>query len=192
MGGPPRVLRSSTQPPRSVRAPAVPSVSLRVAPCRSHLSGSPLLFGVPPPHIRPHEPPLRRGALSTSGSALHFRLRSPLPAPRCSAPAPSRQRRREPGGGAGGSGGAGGAGGAMWFLYALSWLSLLLQVAFVTLAIGERRPGGGEALRPQGRCGAAGRRGKGGPEVVRGASRCAGGWGVTWAAFGCPPHGWGS
>lgn len=47
--------------------------------------------------------------------------------------------------------GGGGAGRAMWFLYGLSWLSLLLQVAFVTLAIGERRRGGpGGAVRPRG------------------------------------------
>ena len=39
----------------------------------------------------------------------------------------------------------------MWFLYGLSWLSLLLQVAFVTLAIGESRRGGpGGAVRPRG------------------------------------------
>lgn len=31
---------------------------------------------------------------------------------------------------------------AMWFIYVLSWLSLLIQVAFVTLAIGEPAVGG--------------------------------------------------
>lgn len=30
----------------------------------------------------------------------------------------------------------------MWFIYVLSWLSLLIQVAFVTLAIGEPAVGG--------------------------------------------------
>lgn len=33
---------------------------------------------------------------------------------------------------------------AMWFIYVLSWLSLLIQVAFVTLAIGEPAAGGRE------------------------------------------------
>lgn len=28
-------------------------------------------------------------------------------------------------------------GGAMWFMYVLSWLSLFIQVAFITLAVGE-------------------------------------------------------
>lgn len=31
-----------------------------------------------------------------------------------------------------------GAGSAMWFMYVLSWLSLFIQVAFITLAVGER------------------------------------------------------
>lgn len=33
--------------------------------------------------------------------------------------------------------GAGRDGGAMWFMYVLSWLSLLIQVSFITLAVGE-------------------------------------------------------
>lgn len=48
---------------------------------------------------------------------------------------------------------------AMWFIYALSWLSLLIQVAFVTLAIGERHRRGGWG--GFGACGGAAARGLG-------------------------------
>lgn len=35
-------------------------------------------------------------------------------------------------------------GGAMWFMYVLSWLSLFIQVAFITLAVGESADPGRE------------------------------------------------
>lgn len=51
---------------------------------------------------------------------------------------------RRSGGGRGGRGG-----GAMWFMYVLSWLSLFIQVAFITLAVGESaRPGSARVSVP--------------------------------------------
>lgn len=39
----------------------------------------------------------------------------------------------------------------MWFMYVLSWLSLFIQVAFITLAVGESaRPGPARAPAPAG------------------------------------------
>lgn len=74
----------------------------------------------------------------------------------------------------------------MWFLYGLSWLSLLLQVAFVTLAIGERRRGGagggGEASRAVGPLW-GGEGGEGGTGSGAGSSEARGTLGVTWGAL---------
>lgn len=54
---------------------------------------------------------------------------------------PNRSRRPVPGGR--------GAGAAMWFMYVLSWLSLFIQVAPITLAVGESaRPGPARAPAP--------------------------------------------
>ena len=149
-----RVLRSSPQPLGSVCAPGGPlrlfgvrlwavRGSVRLCAPPSTFWGFRPIWGLPASgrtNLRAARGrcDALRATVPTSGSALHFRRRVV-------------QRLRRHGSGGGRLGGGGGAGRAMWFLYGLSWLSLLLQVAFVTLAIGERRRGGpGGAVRPRG------------------------------------------
>lgn len=122
--------------------------------------GVPVRFGVrvprPPPNpaVGEPSPPAgvavapRGGGLAGRGGSRLFRRR-----------VVSAQRRRHSGSRSRERRGPARFVPAMWFIYALSWLSLLIQVAFVTLAIGERHRRGGWG--GFGACGGAAARGLG-------------------------------
>lgn len=112
--------------------------------CPCTISGSLRLSGSP--RRSPSRPAGVAVAPAGGGRAGPGRV-SLVPAPRVQRRGPSGTRTRTRTRSGGTRSGGTRPGPAMWFIYVLSWLSLLIQVAFVTLAIGEPAAGGGRDPR---------------------------------------------
>ena len=125
--------------------PAVPSVQPRG--CSSPRAVLYAAAAVGPPRRQAALGRIRQGATPRPGFSRRRRTVVPLSAGRgrgdggggSVSPEPKRA-------GPSWRSGGGWGGGAMWFMYVLSWLSLFIQVAFITLAVGESaRPGSARA-----------------------------------------------